>query len=142
MQICQARCCRTVVSRNRSSCEVGGADSVEFTTNRTGLTRTLTIREDLSQSGLIIAPKKTNFPLIDLLFSLIAVVSSCLCLSMHLHPFPVRALYGLRCEQLKIPDTQILNICEEALPVEGKIALFVRFAECGSSMDREQRSPC
>ena len=100
---------------NWVSHEVGGADWDLFKANRKTIKRTLIIREGLLESDLIIAPTKINFPLIDFLFSLSSTDTSVpvvafKCTWDRKKPFTVRALYDLRCNQMNIPDDQILNI--------------------------------
>ena len=95
------------------SCEVGGSSWVQFKITKKSIRRTFTIGENLSQPDMIIAPTRTNFPLVDFLCTssdMSRPIIAFQCTWNTTHPMTVRALYDLRCEQMKIPDTQILTI--------------------------------
>ena len=95
------------------ACAVGKKSWVAFSVQQRTIIRTFTIGEKYAQSKLIIAPTKQNFPAVDFLFSCQTKgepVVAFQCTWNKTHPLTVRALYEFRCKQMRIPDTQIVNI--------------------------------
>ena len=98
------------------SCEVGGSEWVRFRANQRTSLRVYQSSEHLTQQDLITAPTRTTFPVIDLVFSLPSVdtsrpVVAFQCTWKKKHFITVRTLYDLRCNLMRIPDTQMLSIC-------------------------------
>ena len=95
------------------ACEVGAAVWESFSMTKKTKKRVFSIEEVFSQPGVIIAPTKVSFPVIDFLCSLSDVngpVVSFQCTWQSSHPFTVRALYDLRCNHMKVGDDQIVEI--------------------------------
>ena len=95
------------------ACEVGAAVWESFSMTKKTKKLVFSIEEVFSQSGVIIAPTKVSFPVIDFLCSLSDVngpVVSFQCTWQPSHPFTVRALYDLRCNHMKVGDDQIVEI--------------------------------
>ena len=97
------------------SCEVGGSEWVRFRANQRTSLRVYQSSEHLTQQDLITAPTRTTLPVIDFVFSLPSVDTSLpvvafQCTWKKEHFITVRALYDLRCNLMRIPDTQMLNI--------------------------------
>ena len=98
------------------SCEVGGSQWAPFISTKRDLMRVYEIRANLDKPGVIIAPTRTNHPVIDFVFSSPSVDTSPLpveafqCTWHKDHPFTIRALYDLRRNLMKIRDTQELKI--------------------------------
>ena len=96
------------------SCEVGGSEWVRFRANQKTSLRVY--HKHVTQQGLMLAPTRTTFPVIDLVFSLPSVdtsrpVVAFQCTWKKKHFITVRTLYDLRCNLMRIPDTQMLSIC-------------------------------
>ena len=95
------------------SCAVGEESWVTFSVQQKTIRRTFTIGENYAQPKLIIAPTKQNFPAVDFLFSCQTEgdqVVAFQCTWNKTHPLTVRALYEFRWIQMRIQDTQIVNI--------------------------------
>ena len=95
------------------TCAVGEGSWRGFRFAQKTIRRTFTIGQRCTQENLIIAPMNCNFPAVNFLFSCQKEqqpVVAFQCTWDKTHPLTVRALYEFRCEQMQIPDTQIVNI--------------------------------